>query len=251
MMGQSITRKKHKKESKQPTTTQKKKNNKSRGDDTFDSSASFFYLPRSSPPISEHLFKFLFLLSLLGHAVSSIGLLLGCLIPVPIIAVMLCPLTVIPFMLTSGFFINLTTIPSYLDWITVLSPHRYHFTGLMGLEFQSLQLHCDEDEISTVLLAPDSKTPELFQYCSMILGRQVLDMLSLPYDEYWIDVGALILLSFGFRLLAYLILVMSVRENRLKWKGWRRQIVRKVRRSFVQIWKDAKRNIQTRRTHEA
>jgi hypothetical protein len=58
--------------------------------------------------------SYLLLVSLLGHAVSSFGLLLGAAVPIPILAVLLCPLTVIPFMLTSGFFINLDGMPVYL-----------------------------------------------------------------------------------------------------------------------------------------
>jgi ABC-type multidrug transport system permease subunit len=175
---------------------------------------------------SSHFVKFLFLLSLHGHAVASIGLLLGCLIHVPIIAVMLCPLTVIPFMLTSGFFINNTTMPRYLEWLAVLSPHRYFFEGAMGLEFRDLKLHCDESEISTILLAPTSNAPQSFRYCSTNNGGVILDLLSLPADSYWSDVGALIAICVCFRFAAYLVLAASVRENRLKLTAYRRRLVK-------------------------
>jgi hypothetical protein len=197
-------------------------------DPLIDSLCSLLLYVLSS--FSSHFLKFLFMLSLLGHAISSIGLLLGCLVHVPIIAVMLCPLTVIPFMLTSGFFINLNTIPSYLAWITVLSPHRYTFAGLMGLEFIDLKLHCDQSEMVTVLLSPQSKAPQPFQYCSMILGRQVLDLLSLPHDEYWHDIGALIILSLVFRVLALGVLTASVRENQIKLKAARKRATKYLKR---------------------
>jgi hypothetical protein len=173
--------------------------------------------------------KFLFLLSLLGHSIASIGLLLGCLIHIPIVAVMLCPISVIPFMLTSSFFISLDTMPTYLRWLTVISPHRYTFAGLMEIEFADLRLHCDARELDMVVLASESANPEAFSYCSIIEGKQVLDLLSLPYDEYWTDVAALIVISVVFRVVAFLVLELSVRENQLQLNEMRRLVVKRVR----------------------
>lgn len=141
-----------------------------------------------------------------------------------------CPLTVVPFMLTSGFFINLNTIPAYLSWITVLSPHRYAFAGLMGLELDGLVLHCDASEKNAVLIGGSTPTPLEFDYCSMVLGRQVLELFSLPRNEYITDVWALILLALGYRLVAFILLEASVRENRVKIREARRSFSRRLRR---------------------
>ena len=69
---------------------------------------------------------------LIGNATHSVGLLLGALVPHPAIGalrarmlcthaqllmlagMMLCPLVMVPFMLVTGFFINLASIPVYL-----------------------------------------------------------------------------------------------------------------------------------------
>jgi len=182
-----------------------------------------------SPLVSSHVIRFLVLLSLLGHCVSSIGLLLGCVCPLAIVAVMLCPITVIPFMLTSGFFINLTTIPVYLRWLTAISPHRYAFEGLMALEFHGLRLHCEPDEESSVLVGGDTSRPQHFTFCSMVRGTQVLDLLSLPYQPYTHDCIMLLVLSIAFRVLAGLVLHASVRENKLKMVEWRRKSIVRIR----------------------
>ena len=65
-------------------------------------------------PSASHFLRFSLALSLLALASNSLGQLLGALAPSPLLAVMLSPLCVIPFMLTSGFFINIDDLPPYL-----------------------------------------------------------------------------------------------------------------------------------------
>ena len=188
---------------------------------------------------SSHFTRFLVLLSLLGHCISSIGLLLGAAIPLPIVAVMLCPLTVVPFMLTSGFFLNLTTMPLYLAWLAAISPHRYAFAAMMAVEFgdDDMRLHCDPSETSVLTVAArnPSQTPESFEYCSMIKGTQVLDLLSLPHDCYASSVMALSVIAISFRITAFIVLTMSLRENRLKIKSLRTRIIKAAKRAASQL----------------
>lgn len=192
---------------------------------------------------SSHFVRFLFLLSLLGHCISSIGLLLGAAIPLPIVAVMLCPLTVVPFMLTSGFFLNLSTMPGYIAWLAVLSPHRHAFAAIMALEFgdDDMRLHCDPPEMSVLTLAArsPSQTPESFSYCSMIKGTQVLDLLSLPHDCYATSAMALGVIAIAFRVAAFIVLTLSLRENRLKIKSYRTKAIKALQRAVTQCsdWK--------------
>ena len=143
-------------------------------------------------------------------------------------ACQLCPLTVIPFMLTSGFFINLESMPRGLSWLVSLSPHGHAFSALMGLEFRTLELHCAPDELNEVVLRADSPAPERFQYCSMIRGTQVLDLLSLPYDCYNNSAMALVLIAIGFRVAAFAVLFLSVRENKQKAKRWRTAAIKRT-----------------------
>ena len=102
----------------------------------------------------------------------------------------------------------------------------------MGLEFREMELHCTPSEVSTVVIAPYSNAPQSFDYCSMIAGQQVLDLLSLPSNEYWTDVGALLFICVGFRSLAFVCLYCGVRENRLKLKAIRRRLMKATIRSI-------------------
>ena len=131
-------------------------------------------------------------------------------------------------MLTSGFFINLESMPRGLSWLVSLSPHGHAFSALMGLEFRTLELHCAPDELNEVVLRSDSPAPERFQYCSMIRGTQVLDLLSLPYDCYNNSAMALVLIAIGFRLAAFAVLFLSVRENKQRAKRWRTAAIKRT-----------------------
>lgn len=52
-----------------------------------------------------------------------------------LVAMMLCPLTMVPFMLMSGFFLNMDSVPSWMTWLSAVSPHRYLFEAIMTNEF--------------------------------------------------------------------------------------------------------------------
>ena len=62
----------------------------------------------------------------------------------PQLAVFLGPITMIPIILFSGFFVNLSTVPVWLSWLSYLSYARYSFEGLMlaVYGFDREDMHC-------------------------------------------------------------------------------------------------------------
>ena len=188
-------------------------------------------------PDASHFFRFSLGLALLALASNSLGQILGALAPSALMAVMLSPISVIPFMLTSGFFLNLDDFPPYLIPLRALSPHLYVFTSLFSLEFTDLPFHCRPDETIPIYVGP-LRT----DFCYLTSGQKVLDMFHICEDSrgrYWSNMGYVALLFVGFRWVAFMALKVRARQGhageeeeegergglwvRMKrsWRGWR------------------------------
>lgn len=115
-------------------------------------------------------FRFSLGLVVLGQASEALGLILGALVKTPTTAVMMSPLFLIPFLLVTGFFLNLNSIPLYMVWIKVLSPQKYVFAALLQTEFKDLQFYCSDDELI--------RTPA-GDLCPFTSGEQVLGFFSI------------------------------------------------------------------------
>jgi len=122
-------------------------------------------------PDWTYFFRFCLGLVVLGQASESLGLILGALVKAPTTAVMMSPLLLIPFLLVTGFFLNLNSIPLYLVWIKVLSPQKYIFAALLQTEFTNQHFYCGEDELVA--------TPA-GDLCPFTSGEQVLGFFSIP-----------------------------------------------------------------------
>lgn len=120
---------------------------------------------------------------------QSLGLLIGAAMDVET-GVFFGPVTTIPTILFSGFFVNFDVIPGYLKWVTYVSYVRYGFEGAMvsvyGMNRERLQ--CQEI------------------YCHFSRPEKFLKEMSMDNAEYWIDVVALVTFFFLLRVSAYFVL---------------------------------------------
>ena len=170
-----------------------------------------YYMVGLQPSLS-HFARFSLGLCLLALASNSMGQILGAIAPSPVFAVMLSPLCVIPFMLTSGFFLNQSDFPPWLLPLKLLSPHLYVFTALFAVEFDGLPLHCRPDEDIPVWIGERQ-----YGFCYLQRGEQVLHLFRVSEGGgsgvgYGLNMLYVACLFVGYRMLA--LLALKWRESR-------------------------------------
>ncbi|ALC37935.1 CG31689 [Drosophila busckii] len=147
------------------------------------------YYLTSQPMELERVSMFVIICVLNSLVAQSLGLLIGAGMNVET-GVFLGPVTTIPTILFSGFFVNFDTIPTYLQWVTYVSYVRYGLEGAMvsiyGMD--RAKLHCNEI------------------YCHHRVPKKFLEWMSMQDAKFWVDATALIGIFFGLRIIAYFVL---------------------------------------------
>ncbi|KAM7354392.1 ABC transporter expressed in trachea isoform 2-T2 [Cochliomyia hominivorax] len=147
------------------------------------------YYLTSQPMETQRVTMFVVICVLTSLVAQSLGLLIGAGMNIES-GVFLGPVTTIPTILFSGFFVNFDTIPGYLQWVTYVSYVRYGFEGAMvaiyGMDRAKLQ--CDA------------------MYCHYRSPKKFLEEMSMGNAEYWIDAVALLGIFIALRIIAYFVL---------------------------------------------
>ncbi|KAF0308414.1 ATP-binding cassette sub-family G member 4 [Amphibalanus amphitrite] len=155
------------------------------------------YYMTSQPNELGRFLMFCLMTVLTSLVAQSVGLVIGACCDIQL-AVFLGPVTMIPIILFSGFFLTLNAIPVYLSWISYLSYARYSFEGLMLAVYGNGRgdMHCSQP------------------YCHFRSPEKFLKEMDMLDSSYWVDVAVLAGMTVGLRLLGYFVLRWKLRMER-------------------------------------
>lgn len=128
---------------------------------------------------------------------QGIGLLVGAAFSIQV-AVFVAPACTIPFLLFSGFFVNLNSIPVYMRWIADVSFFRYGFAGSMLsiYGYDRPPLTCSQP------------------YCHFRYADKFLEQFDFAQSSYYLSVVGLLVFFFVVRVAGYIVLRFKLRHVR-------------------------------------
>ncbi|KAK4473399.1 hypothetical protein MN116_002773 [Schistosoma mekongi] len=165
--------------------------------------ASITYWMTGQPKDALRFILFLVISVLTSLVGQSLGLVIGTATSLQV-AVFLGPVTGIPILLFSGFFLSLYSIPKYLQWISFLSFTRYSFSGALKILYGNnrTDLDCIRKRVNQMSYPCLGKPALIFQ------------ALNIPDYNVSIDLSALCIFFIFLRILGYYILRWRVRRRR-------------------------------------
>ncbi|XP_065644618.1 ATP-binding cassette sub-family G member 4 [Hydra vulgaris] len=166
---------------------------------------SIVYFMTGQPKDATRYIQYVSVTILTCLVAQSIGLLLGAVAPNVPTAVFVAPVTGIPVLLFSGFFVSFDTIPKYMQWLTYISFARYSWEGMMVAIYGNKRgnLTCNDD------------LKCLFRQSNDVLDSLDINesALNIKQGKFYFDCVVLSMFFVTLRLVTYMVLRYKVKST--------------------------------------